>query len=78
MEADQPRRNVAKLQTFQREVACLATAVHSAVVRLIGATDIPPFCIMTEWMPNSSLFHALHQYHQLDTLGRTITVFNIA
>jgi hypothetical protein len=70
--------NGARLQSFQREVACLATASHPSVVKLIGATDTPPFCIITEWMPNSSLFHDLHQNHRLDPTGRTIAAFDIA
>jgi serine/threonine protein kinase len=70
--------NGARLQSFQREVACLATASHPAVLKLIGATDTPPFCIITEWMPNSSLFHDLHQFHRLDATGRTIAAFDIA
>jgi hypothetical protein len=70
--------NGSKLQSFQREVACLATASHPAVLKLIGATDTPPFCIITEWMPNGSLFHDLHHFHRLDATGRTIAAFDIA
>jgi serine/threonine protein kinase len=70
--------NGARLQSFQREVACLATASHPAVLKLIGATDTPPFCIITEWMPNNSLFHDLHQFHRLDATARTISAFDIA
>jgi serine/threonine protein kinase len=32
--------NGSKLQSFQREVACLATATHPAVLKLIGATAV--------------------------------------
>jgi serine/threonine protein kinase len=70
--------NGSKLQSFQREVAALATAAHPALLKLIGATDTPPFCIITEWMPNSSLYHDLHQNHRLDATGRTIAAYDIA
>ena len=70
--------NGSKLQSFQREVAVLATAIHPAVLKLIGATDTPPFCIITDWMPNGSLYHDLHRHHRLDATGRTIAAFDIA
>ena len=72
------KMNGSKLQSFQREVAVLATAIHPAVVRLIGATESMPFCIITEWMPNSSLYHDLHVHHHLDQTGKTIAAFDIA
>jgi hypothetical protein len=56
----------------------LATAAHPTLLKLIGATDVPPFCIITEWMPNGSLYHDLHVHHQLDATGRTIAAFDIA
>jgi serine/threonine protein kinase len=70
--------NGSKLQTFQREVAVLATVQHPTLVRLIGATDTPPFCIITEWMPNASLYHDLHHNHRLDGTSKTIAAFDIA
>jgi serine/threonine protein kinase len=70
--------NGPRLQSFQREVACLATATHPTLLKLIGATDIPPFCIITEWMPNGSLFQDLHRFHRLDATGRSIAAYDIA
>lgn len=70
--------NGSKLQAFQREVAVLATARHPALLQLIGATDNLPFCIITEWMPNGSLYHDLHQYHRLDQTWKTIAAYDIA
>jgi hypothetical protein len=72
------RLNGSKLQSFQREVAVLATASHPALLKLIGATDTSPFCIITQWMPNGSLYHDLHVYHRLDGTGRTIAAYDIA
>lgn len=70
--------NGSKLQSFQREVAVLATAIHPSVIKLVGATDSMPFCIITEWMPNGTLYHDLHYYHHLDQTGKTIAAFDIA
>lgn len=70
--------NGSKLQSFQREVAVLATAIHPAVLRMIGATETMPFCIITDWMPNGSLYHDLHVHHRLDQTGKTICAFDIA
>lgn len=70
--------NGSKLQSFQREVAVLATAIHPAVLRMIGATESMPFAIITDWMPNGSLYHDLHVHHRLDQTGKTICAFDIA
>ena len=70
--------NGSRLQSFQREVAVLATANHPAILKLVGVTDKLPFCIIMEWMPNHSLYHDLHVYHHLDSTGRTIAIFDIA
>jgi serine/threonine protein kinase len=70
--------NGSRLQSFQREVAVLATAQHPALLKLVGATDTLPFCIITDWMPNSSLYHDLHRDHRLDQTGKTIAAFDIA
>ena len=70
--------NSAHFQAFQRELAVLATANHPALVSFVGATDTPPFCIVTEWMPNGSLFHDLHVHHRLDPTMKTIAAYDIA
>ena len=72
------KMNGNKLQSFQREIACLANAVHPTVLGLIGATDSQPFCIITEWMPNGSLYHDLHYTKRLDATGKSIAAFDIA
>lgn len=66
------------LQSFQREVAVLATVNHPTLLKLIGATDTPPFCIITEWMPRSSLFKVLHDSTPFDSTLKTIAAFDIA
>ena len=68
----------AKLETFQRELAILAVAEHPRILKFIGATDTHPFSIVTEWMPNGSLYHDLHKTHKLDATQKTIVAFDIA
>jgi tRNA A-37 threonylcarbamoyl transferase component Bud32 len=67
-----------KLRNFQREVRVLATAVHPCIVKFIGATDSAPFCIVTEWMRNGSLYQELHEDQALNPTQRTIAAFDIA
>ena len=75
---DSNKLNGARFQSFQREVAVLAGVQHPALIRMVGATDTPPFCIITEWMPNGSLFHDLKRYHRLDPTMRNIAAFDVA
>ncbi|KAK8892377.1 hypothetical protein M9Y10_029603 [Tritrichomonas musculus] len=72
------KMNGSRLQSFQREVAVLATVNHPTLLKLIGATDTPPFCIITEWMPNGSLFSALHEQALVDPTLKMIAAFDIA
>jgi hypothetical protein len=67
-----------KLQTFQREVSILASVDHPALLRFIGATDSPPFCIVTAWMAGGTLYHGIHKAHRLSPTQLTICAFDIA
>ena len=67
-----------KMQTFQREVAVLATATHPTLLGFVGATDKPPYCIVTDWMANGTLYQELHKYKRLNATKRTIAAFDIA
>jgi len=67
-----------KLHAFQREVSVLATASHPCLLGFVGATDTPPFCIITEWMAGDTLYHEIHKYKRLDATQRTIAAFDIA
>jgi serine/threonine protein kinase len=60
-------------------VSQLATAKHPAVLKLIGATDTSAFVIITEWMPNSSLFMiSAIPTGWMRPGGRVIAAFDIA
>lgn len=65
-------------QTFQREISILASISHPACLQFIGATDYSPYCIVTEWMPNGTLFENLHSNPQFDDTLRTMALFDIA
>jgi hypothetical protein len=67
-----------KLLVFQREITTLATATHPTLLKFVGATDSPPFSIVTEWMPGGSLYSDLHQQHSLDPSQLTIAAIDIA
>ena len=67
-----------ELQAFQREVAVLATARHPTLLGFVGATDTPPFCIVTEWMAGGPLYHEIHKHKRLDPTMRTIVALDIA
>lgn len=67
-----------RFQSFQREVAVLASCQHPALIGLVGMTDTTPFSIITEYMPKGSLFHDLHKNHQLDQTMKTIAAYDIA
>lgn len=67
-----------RLKTFQREVGIFAKTSHPSLLTFVGATDTFPFCIVTDWMPNGTLFDELHNKNQLDPTMRTIALFDIA
>ncbi|OHT08687.1 TKL family protein kinase [Tritrichomonas foetus] len=67
-----------KLISFQREVSILNKANHPSLLRFIGATDTPPYCIVTEWMPNDNLYQEINFLKRLDQTMRTIAAFDIA
>lgn len=67
-----------KLQAFQRELAILISVDHPTLLKFVGATNTSPYSIITEWMPNDSLYHDLHKHHRLNPTMRTIALFDIA
>jgi tRNA A-37 threonylcarbamoyl transferase component Bud32 len=66
------------LKTFQREVSVLATASHPCLLGFVGATDTPPFCIVTEWMAGGTLYQEIHKGNRLNPTKRSIAMFDIA
>ncbi|EAX90170.1 TKL family protein kinase [Trichomonas vaginalis G3] len=73
--------NGSNLQLFQREVAVLAVLnkiSHPCLIRFIGATDVPPYTIITEFMPNKSLFDDCRKNHKMSATQYTIAAYDIA
>lgn len=66
------------LKNYQDELSVLITANHPCLLRFIGATDVPPYIIATDWMPGNSLYDDLHKHHKLDKTKLTIAAFDIA
>lgn len=67
-----------KLSAFQREVTILATVDYPTILKFVGATDVAPYCILTEWMDGGSLYHELHKKHNLDQTQLTIVAIDMA
>lgn len=67
-----------QLQAFQRELSILATAVHPTILKFIGATDTPPFCVVTQYMPGGTLYYDIHQNHSLNPTDLTIALYDVA
>ena len=70
--------NGSKLKAFQRELSVLASVSHNCLLKFVGATDSPPFCIVTEWMPKNTLHNDLNKFHTLTPTDRLIAAFDIA
>lgn len=67
-----------RFRGYQREITVLATSIHPTLLKFYGATQDPPYRIVTEWMPGGNLYHELHNYHKLDNTGLSICAFDIA
>ena len=73
--------NGTRLQFFQREVAVLAVLskyAHPCLIKFIGATDTPPFTIITEYMTKGSLYTDIRKNHQMNPTQLTIAAYDIA
>lgn len=62
-------------ELYKREVTALSTLKNTFLLPFIGFTTIPPYCIVTKFIPNSSLFNNLHAKDK--PLNLTPTEFNI-
>ncbi|KAH0786314.1 TKL family protein kinase [Histomonas meleagridis] len=67
-----------RFRGYQREITVLATAVHPTLLKFFGATEYPPYRIVTEWMSGGNLYHELHNYHKLNNTDLSICAFDIA
>ena len=58
-------------EIFGREIATLASTQHRFVLPFVGYTKSAPFCIVTKYAVNGSLFSALHDNPRELSLGPT-------
>lgn len=58
-------------ELYDREIATLASVSHRFILPFIGYTKDAPFCIVTEYIVNDSLFSALHSEAPKVTLTPT-------
>ena len=68
----------ASLHAFQRELTILATTRHPCLLGFIGATETPPYSIVTEWMGGGTLYHELHVRKRLNPTMLSIAIYDIA
>ena len=66
---------------YLREVEALSVLAHPFLLPFFGFTNVSPFCIVTKFIPNGSLFDALHSNslkRKLTPTEMSIIAFGIA
>ncbi|OHS99760.1 TKL family protein kinase [Tritrichomonas foetus] len=66
---------------FRREIEILAKASHQYLLPFVGYTQTDPYCIVTKYIPNDSLFNAIHNDKKklnLNATDLTIIAYGIA
>ena len=72
---DSPRTK----ELYEREVKILAFAQNRFLVPFVGFTNVQPYCIVTKYFPNGSLFNALHDEKKtLSPAEKTMIAYGIA
>ena len=66
-------------ELYCREVKCLAMYKHRFLLPFIGYTDTQPFCIVTKYIANGSLYNALHNKSvELNSTDLTLIAYGIS
>ena len=64
---------------YEREISIFSSLKHFAILPFVGASIQHPYCIVTEFMSNGSLFDRLHKAATpLDATHKTICALGIA
>ena len=58
---------IPELESFKREIYALTVLNHPNLLKFYGYTEEPPFLILTEYMPNGSVFQILRKSPQFLT-----------
>lgn len=69
------KQNSKELSKFVKEMQSLAQVRHPNLILLMGiCTDLPNLCLVTEYVPNQSLFYALHSNFYTENKSRRLTL----
>ena len=74
-------RNSELSEDAKSEIKLHASLDHKFLLPFVGFTNVSPFCIVTEYIPNGSLYDALHAVEpsvQLSPTDLTIIAYGIA
>ena len=72
---DEYKQNPKELSKFTKEMQSLAHVRHPNLILLMGiCTDLPNLCLITEYVPNQSLFYALHSDFHTENKSRRLTL----
>ncbi|OHT01312.1 TKL family protein kinase [Tritrichomonas foetus] len=68
-----------ELESYRREIFVLSTLNFPTLLKFYGYTDEPPFCIITDYMPNGSVFDFLRKTpEKLTPTQRTLVALDVA
>ena len=68
-----------ELESLRREIVILSSLSHPSLLKLRGYTNEWPFCLVTEYMKNGSLFAFLRDRpEELTPTDRTLIAFDVA
>ena len=68
-----------ELESLRREIVILSSLSHPSLLKLRGYTNEPPFCLVTEYMKNGSLFAFLREKPgELSPTDRTLIALDVA
>ncbi|OHT13899.1 TKL family protein kinase [Tritrichomonas foetus] len=67
------------LEMYRREIFSMSVLIHPSLVRFCGYTTEPPFCVLTEYMENGSLYDFLYEHpNNLTATHKTLIALDIA
>ena len=69
----------ADMQRYRNEVFAMSTLIHPTLLEFCGYTQESPYCLVTKFMENGSLFHTLSKQPDfLTPTDRTLIAYDIA
>ena len=69
---------VKSFNIYRKEIELSITMNHFTIVKFIGFSANPPYCLLTEYIPGGSLYNRLHHGPKLDPSKLTIIALGIA